>query len=105
MKPFFGGMKAAQVTSDVVARYFSQLKEAGAANASINRALAILKRAFSLAKQCEKINAVPYIAMLRESNVRTGFLSSKDLDRLADACTKIGGLWARALFECAYTYG
>jgi integrase len=104
LKPYFGGMTAAQVTSDSVARYVNRRKQEGAANASINRELAILKRALNLAKQCGKIKAVPHIAMLAENNTRTGFLSSKDRDALANACAR-AGLWMRSLLEVALTYG
>jgi integrase len=50
-----------------------QRKASGAANATINRDLAVLKRAFRLAVQAEKLVRVPHIPMLREDNVRTGF--------------------------------
>jgi integrase len=68
--------------------------------------LAALKRMFSLARQSTppKVNAVPYIAMLREDNIRTGFLESKQHDSLAGETGKIG-LWMRAMFETGYTYG
>src|SRR5262249_43752655 len=45
----------------------------GAANATINRELAALKRMFSLAVRGEKIHRAPHIGMLHENNVRTGF--------------------------------
>jgi integrase len=61
---------------------------------------------FNLARQSTppKVNAVPYIAMLREDNIRTGFLESKQHDSLASETGKIG-LWMRAMFETGYTYG
>lgn len=45
-----------------------------------------------------KINAVSYIAMLKEKNIRTGFLEGKQHDSLANETEKIG-LWLRAMFE------
>src|ERR1035441_5731847 len=61
---------------------------------------------FNLARQSTppKVNTVPYLAMLREDNVRTGFLESKQHDSLAAETGKIG-LWLRAMFETGYTYG
>jgi integrase len=61
---------------------------------------------FSLARQSTpaKINAVPYIAMLKENNIRTGFLEGKQHDSLVTETGKIG-LWLRAMFEVGYTYG
>jgi len=48
--------------------------------------------------------AVPYFEMLKENNVRTGFLESAQYDELARECAKYG-LWMRTLFELGYTYG
>jgi integrase len=41
--------------------------------------------------------------MLRENNIRTGFLESKQHDSLAAETGKVG-LWLRAMFETGYTY-
>lgn len=46
---------------------------AGASTAEINRELALLKRMFTLQLQGGKLLYRPYIPMLRENNVRTGF--------------------------------
>ena len=89
-----------------MARYIDSRQQEDAENATINRELAALKRMFSLARQSTppKVNGVPYIAMLREDNVRTGFLESKQHDGLAAETGKVG-LWLRAMFETGYTYG
>lgn len=50
-----------------------------ASNGEINRELALLKRMFSLAIQAGTIMHKPYIAMLREDNVRTGFFEPEQL--------------------------
>ena len=42
----------------------------GVSNAEINRELAALKRAFSLAVKDGKLMVKPYIPMLKENNVR-----------------------------------
>jgi integrase len=42
--------------------------------------------------------------MLKESNVRLGFLESAGYTRLAEECGRVG-LWMRALLECGYTHG
>jgi integrase len=106
LNPFFGVLRAVDVTSQLVARYIDARQQEGAENATINRELAALKRMFNLARQSTppKVAAVPYIAMLRECNIRTGFLESKQHDSLAAATGKIG-LWLRAMFEVGYTYG
>jgi integrase len=106
LKPFFGVLRAVEVTSQLVARYIDARQQEGAENATINRELAALKRMFNLARQSTppKVNTVPYIAMLRENNIRTGFLESRQHDSLAAETGKIG-LWLRAMFEVGYTYG
>jgi integrase len=46
----------------------------------INRELTALKRMFSLAKQAGKLLNPPYIPMLKEDNVRTGFFEREQFD-------------------------
>lgn len=106
IEPFFGALRAIEVTSQLVARYIDARQQEEAENATINRELAALKRMFNLARQSTppKVQSVPYIAMLRENNIRTGFLESKQHDCLAAETGKIG-LWLRAMFETGYTYG
>ena len=52
----------------------------GAANATINRELAVLKRAFRLAHQAGTVMHVPHIPMLRENNVRSGFFERDEFE-------------------------
>jgi integrase len=106
LKPFFGLHRAVEVSSQLVASYIDARQQESAENATVNRELAALKRLFRLAQQSTppKVRTVPYIAMLKENNTRTGFLESKQHDSLAAATGKIG-LWLRAMFEVGYTYG
>jgi len=106
IEPFFGALRAVEVTSQLVARYIDARQQEEAENATINRELAALKRMINLARQSTppKVQSVPYIAMLQENNIRTGFLESKQHDSLAAETGKIG-LWLRAMFETGYTYG
>lgn len=52
----------------------------GAANATINRELAALKRVFTLAVQAGKLHGKPHILMLREDNVRRGFFEAEQFE-------------------------
>ena len=62
------------VRGDDINAYKSDRLAAGAAPATVNRELAALKRAYTLAVRDEKILHRPPIAMLRENNARRGFL-------------------------------
>ena len=104
--PRFSHVLATRVTTDAVTRYVGERREEGAANATINRELAALRRMFNLGKRSTppKIREVPYIPLLRESNVRTGFVEDADFKRLEFAAAA-SELWLRTFLELAYTYG
>jgi integrase len=75
LRPFFGAIKAAKVGTADIRAYVAARQEKGAENATINRALALLRRAFNLGKRATppKVGTVPFIPMLAENNVRKGF--------------------------------
>ena len=70
-----GGTRAIDITTDYVRRYIAKQQEAGYSNAESNRELAALKRMFNLARPQTppKVDHVPYIPVLQEDNVRSGF--------------------------------
>jgi integrase len=84
LKPFFGALRAADITTKHVQAYILHRQEEGASNASINRELAALKRMFNLAARMTppKVERVPYIPMLRECNVRKGFFDHEEYQAL-----------------------
>lgn len=106
LKASFGHLRAVQVGTDQISRYVEKRQCERAANATINRELACLKRMFNLGAQSSppKILRVPKFPKLAEHNVRTGFVEDGDYSNLARACGEIG-LWMRAMFEVAYHYG
>jgi integrase len=53
--------------------------------ATVNRSLAALKRGFKLARRAGLTINEPVIEMLREDNIRQGFLEDADFQRLRDA--------------------
>ncbi len=104
LKPFFAHYRASEVSTEFIKRYVDERQQQGAANATINRELAALKRMFRLGYQANKVHRVPVFPKLAERNVRTGFVEDTNYARLAAACGKVG-LWLRAMLEVGYTYG
>ncbi len=80
--PFFGGRRACAITTSHVRRFIAVRQEVGVSNAEINRELAALKRAFSLAVKDGKLMVKPYIPMLNENNVSKGFFERDEFDRV-----------------------
>jgi integrase len=104
LQPFFTRLRADHLNTDLVQRYSLKRKEEeGASGPTINRELAILKRACSLARENGKLRAVPVIHMYKESTPRTGFLEDAQYMKLAAECNK-EGLWLRALLTTAYSF-
>jgi integrase len=91
LRPYFGAMKAATVGTDVIRQYIASRQEpqtraygangefkreyGPAANGTINRELALLRRAFNLAKKATppRVGTAPFFPMLAENNVRKGY--------------------------------
>jgi len=87
LKEFFSGYRVTQITTPRIQAYIEDRITDGAANASINRELAALKRMLKLAAQQTppKVDRVPYISMLKENNTRKGFFEHGDFVALRDA--------------------
>jgi len=79
---FFGPARAIELTSDRITAYVAARQRAGAANATINRELAVLKRMLRLGEKAGKVDRRPHIAMLAEDNVRTGFFEPEQFGAL-----------------------
>ena len=87
LEPFFRGMRVSQITTATAKAYIKQRLDEGASNASVNRELAALKRAFNLGAQGGKVSRdhIPHIPMLEENNTRTGFFEHGQFLALRDA--------------------
>ena len=91
LMPAFAGRRMMTITTADVRRFVAErqtptfnpdgtIRRSGASNAKVNRELAILKRAFSLAIKAGLLTAKPHIPMLAENNVRVGFFEREQYD-------------------------
>jgi integrase len=80
--PFFGKMKAARINESDIDDYILQRRQDGASNATINRELVTIKRAYNLGIQKKIVSDRPHITMLAEDNVRQGFFEREQYDSL-----------------------
>ena len=98
LEPFFGKAKAGSVSTDSLRAYVEHRQKQGAKNATINRELSFLRRAFMVARKATppKVQIVPAFPHLEEPEARQGFLSDEEYGKLA-ACCAANGLWLRAM--------
>jgi hypothetical protein len=103
LRPAFSDIRAAEFSTSHIRRYVTERLEDGAANATINRELEILERAFGLASKCEppKVVRLIHIPMLTEDNVRSGFLDDAGYLRLRRELPD----YLRPIFVVAYHVG
>jgi integrase len=101
---FFGNAKAHSVSSQSVRDYMEKRKAKGASNASVNRELSILQRAFALGfeETPRRVTAKLYFERLPESKPRQGFIGEKEYRALAENCEE---LYLRAMLALAYSFG
>lgn len=85
LRPFFEGIKVSNIKTDRIAKYVDDRLNEGAANATINRELAALRRMMNLGYRAERVARVPYFEMLTEDNVRTGYLENFEYEALREA--------------------
>jgi integrase len=84
LRNFFGGFKARDITGDRITAYIAYRLQSLAANATINRELAALRRACRLAKKAGKLAQLPDFELLRENNARKGFFEPAEFAALLD---------------------
>lgn len=79
---FFRNFRAVDITTDSIRAFMRDRQEDGAANGTINRSLALLRRMFRLAVADGKLREVPHLPMLKEAPPRKGFLEHADYQKL-----------------------
>jgi integrase len=103
LKEFFGDMLAVNVTKETVEIYRDQRIKEGAKRASVNREVAVIKKAFYLAE--EKLPRLPvFPTQLKENNARTGFIEDTQFTKLTEA-VGVDELWLRCFLEISYCWG
>lgn len=86
--PYFGRRRLASITTADVRAYQKRRKLEGAAAGSINREIALVRRAFRLCQQAGKIHYRPHTPMLKEAPPRQGFLEHDQYQAIVAALPK-----------------
>lgn len=86
LEPAFGKIKASAITTKMINSFVEQKQTAGYQDASINRYLEALRRAYTLGLESlpPLVYVVPTIDQLEENNVREGFLEHEQYIQLRD---------------------
>jgi integrase len=80
--PVFGDRRAASITTPQIREFIDKRRDEGAANGEINRELAIISKAYTLALRDQVLMLRPYVPKLVEKNVRKGFFEHEQFERL-----------------------
>jgi integrase len=103
LRPYFGKMKASRLTTAKIEEYRTSRVKAGVSQATANRELAIVRTALYLGRKRTppKVHNVPYFPMVKETNIRQGFLEDAQYAKLRDELPAE----LRPLFVVAYVTG
>ncbi len=77
---FFSGMRIATIWTTQITAFVKKRKGEGAANATINRDLGVLRRMLRLAQKNKKLVQVPPFEMLEENKPREGFFEREPFE-------------------------
>ncbi len=80
LRAFFALRRAVDVTPTLIRSYVSERLEQRKSHATVNREVSVLRRAFNLAKEEERLTRVPFFPMFRESNARQGFFEKAEFE-------------------------
>jgi integrase len=99
LREFFADSMAIDITEDRLSAYIVHRQGQEAANATINRELAALKRGFRLAGK--KVGQVPRFQMLQENNTRKGFFEPEQFQAVLKHLPE----HLKSVFQVAYITG
>jgi integrase len=85
LDPFFKNRLVRTISTDLLYQFIEKRQKEGAKNATINRNLSLLRRMMNLARRAGKSVQFPYFPMLKENNVRKGFITPAQFIKLRDA--------------------
>lgn len=84
LRKAFAGWKVDAIATDAITRYAVRRRDEGAAPATCNLELAILRRAFSLAREAGRVQVIPVIHRLPGVRHRTGTVERGELEAILD---------------------
>jgi integrase len=98
-----GSILAPRLTAAQIRTYIECRRKEDASDTTINRELAIIRRAFTLGMREDPplVRRAPYIPKLEEDNVRQGFLEPEQYEKLLEEVP----VPLKALYVCAYHVG
>lgn len=108
LRPWFGDLRACEVTTELLHRYVADRQAAGAANASIVYSLRVLHRMFTLAVEEGRLPPgfpIPYMPTPSVSNTRRGFFERGDFERVASLLPRHVAAAARFAFLTGWRRG
>ncbi len=84
LKRIFGDLQAHQITTGTLRNYQERRLKEGAAKATVNREMALLRRSYHLGMEATPplVAVAPRFPMLPENNVRRGFVAPEDYAKL-----------------------
>jgi integrase len=103
IRPFFGKYKAQRLTTDLMDEYRRKRNAMEVSDSTVNRELSVLRSALYKGKRRSppKVNVIPYFPLVKETNIRKGFLTDEQYHTLRDALP--GEL--KALFVTGFVTG
>ena len=103
LRDYFKGWKAAEVNAAAWDRYVVERRRRDrVSNATLNRALCFLLRAFRLGFERHKVAQIPIIHELKESAPRQGFLERADFEAIVQHLDPVAALGCRIAYTLAW---